>query len=74
MDKHYRFKTTDSDLKHRNAQKVRIVRHITEPEDGFDAEVLPMVEVRFGDGFQTEVWPDELVEVSARSPLYRDLL
>lgn len=72
--KHYRLQTTDSNLKHRNAQKVRIVRHITEPEDGFDEEVLPMVEVRFGDGFQTEVWPDELREYTASAPAYRDLL
>lgn len=68
------FKTTDSTLKHRNGQKTRIVRHITEPEDGFDAEVLPMVEVRFGDGFQTEVWPDELTKYEYGGPSYRDTL
>lgn len=74
MNPHYRLKTTDSNLKHRNDQKVRIVREITEPEEGFDAEVLPMLQVRFGDGYQTEVWPDELVEYTARTPNYRDLL
>lgn len=74
MEKHYRLKTADSNLKHRNGQKARVVREITEPESGFDAEVLPMWEVRFGDGFQTEVWPDELVELTANGPVYRDLL
>lgn len=62
---HYRFYSVDSNLTHRNAQKVQIVREITDPEEGFDAEVLPMVEVKFGDGYVTEVWPDELKEFTA---------
>lgn len=71
---HYRLQTTDTYLKHRNGQKVQITEHITEPTPEFDAEVLPMMRIRFGDGYVTEVWPDELLEYTARGPVYRDLL
>lgn len=60
-DKKYQFKSVDSNLVHRNGQFVRITEHITEPGKGFDAEVLPMMRVRFGDGYVTECWPDELI-------------
>lgn len=63
----HRFYSTDSNLKHRNAQAVKIIREITDPAEGFDAEVLPMVEVKFGDGYVTQVWPDELREVTAQN-------
>lgn len=63
----HRFYSKGKDLKHRDAQSVRIIREITDPEEGFDAEVLPMVEVQFGDGYVTEVWPDELREVKANT-------
>lgn len=68
----YQFKSTDSNLKHRNGQWVTVTEHITEPGHGFDEEVLPMMRVRFGDGYVTEVWPDELVNPSV--PAYRDTL
>jgi hypothetical protein len=30
--------------------------------------------VRFRDGFETELWPDELIEWTANGPVYRDTL
>lgn len=63
----HRFYSKGKDLAHRNAQAVQIVREITDPEEGFDEDVLPMVEVKFGDGYVTQVWPDELREVKANS-------
>lgn len=57
----FKLKTTDSDLVSRNGQQVVVIGHITEPDDKFDAEVLPMVKIQFEDGFETAVWPDELV-------------
>lgn len=62
---HHRFFSVDSNLVHRNAQKVQVIREITDPEEGFDAEVLPMLEIKFGDGYVTQCWPDELREYSA---------
>jgi hypothetical protein len=60
----YIFKTTDSLLEHLNGQTCEIERTITEPEEGFDAEVLPMHVVKFEESGQTqEVWPDELTPV-----------
>lgn len=56
-------KTIGSDLVTRNGQQVVVVAHITEPDEKFDAEVLPMVKVQFPDGFQTAVWQDELQAV-----------
>lgn len=72
----YRLNTTDSKLKHRNGRAVTIMRTITEPDDSHDAEVLPMHAVRFHDGFETELWPDELVEFTATGNTrgYRDTL
>lgn len=58
-------RTTDSQLLDRNATPVEVIGHITEPNDEYDAEVLPMVKVRFEDGFETAVWSDELVERAA---------
>lgn len=62
---HFRFFSVDSKLVHRNAQKVQIVGYITKPDEGFDEEVLPMMRVKFGDGYVTECWPDELREYTA---------
>jgi hypothetical protein len=52
--------TTDSTLAPRNGQTVVVVRLITEPDEDFDAEVLPMTVVRFPDGFEVACWDDEL--------------
>lgn len=56
------FKTDYSLYKHRNGQEITVVREITEPEEGFDAEVLPMFEIRFPDRHRIACWPDEIVE------------
>lgn len=53
-------KSVDSELVSRNGRPVEIVGQITEPNDEFDAEVLPMTRIRFADGFETAVWQDEL--------------
>lgn len=53
-------KSVDSELVDRNGQLVEILGQITEPNEEFDAEVLPMMRIRFADGFETVVWPDEL--------------
>lgn len=57
----YTFKTVDSTFKTLNGETVTILRTITEPEEGFDFEVLPMHQVRVESTGQVfEVWPDEL--------------
>ena len=70
----YRFKTDETKLVHRNGRTVTIIRTITEPEPGFDAESLPMHKIRFADGYVTECWSDELVEDTVPVPEYRDTL
>src|SRR5664280_3906120 len=44
----------------REGQEVTILHIFTEPDETLDEEVLPMVLVRFPDGFETEAWPEEL--------------
>ena len=70
----YFLQTTDSKLKHRNGHVLTIVRTITEPDESHDAESLPMHAVRFRDGFEAELWPDELGESKPVVPGYRDAL
>ena len=72
----YRFHTDSSypELQVRNGRAVTIMRTITEPEPGFDAESLPMHEIRFADGYVNHCWPDELLEWTANGPVYRDVL
>jgi hypothetical protein len=45
----------------RDGQEITIVRKITEPEPGYDQEVLPMYLGRFPDGVEGGIFPDELV-------------
>jgi len=52
----------DTLLSPRNGQPVEIARTITEPSEAFSAEVLPMHEIVFADGFLTHCWPEELTE------------
>lgn len=54
------FQTTDSTLLERNGQAIAILRAIRHADDFHDYEVLPMYKVRFPDGFETEVWRDEI--------------
>lgn len=57
----YIFKTQDSTFATLNGEVVTIIRTITEPEEGFDAEVLPMHQIRVeSTGQILDVWPDEL--------------
>jgi len=72
----YRFHTDSSypELRNRNGRAVVIMRTITEPEPGFDAESLPMHKIRFADGYVAECWPDELLKFTATGPAYRDTL
>lgn len=44
----------------RNGQEMTITRAITAADDSHDLEVLPMFEARFDDGFEIEVWPEEI--------------
>lgn len=60
-DKKFQFKSTDSNLKHRNGQFASVTGVITEADAEHDAEVLPMLKIQFGDGYATEVWEDELI-------------
>lgn len=55
-------KTSDSELKIRNGQTLEIIRKIEEPDKTHDLEVLPMTVVKFKDGYQTELWDDEIIE------------
>lgn len=56
----FTLKSVDSELVVRNGQLVEIIGQITEPNEEFDAEVLPMTLIRFADGFETAVWQYEL--------------
>ncbi|MGW8431127.1 hypothetical protein ACWGJ9_08385 [Curtobacterium citreum] len=51
--------TGEQDLAIRSGQRVTIVRPLGE-DDGVDAEVGPMLRVRFADGHETDVFDDEL--------------
>lgn len=59
----YEFDThgLDSVLNARSGQRVTVARVVTEPERGYDAEVLPMYEVTFPDGATSAAWGDELL-------------
>lgn len=58
------FNTQDSTFATLNGEEVTVLRTITEPEPGFDAEVLPMHKVRVDrTGQELEVWPDEIAPV-----------
>lgn len=54
------FRTVDTSHKARNGQQCAIVRTISEPDETHDADTLPMHVVRFSDGFELEVFDDEL--------------
>ena len=43
-----------------DGKPVEVIRTITEPEFGYDADVLPMHLVRFEDGLEMSIYPDEL--------------
>lgn len=45
----------------RNGQIVEILRVIVSPDESYDEDVLPMAEVRFPDGYEMSVYPEELV-------------
>ena len=51
--------TSEQDLAVRSGQRVTIVRPLGE-DDGVDAEVGPMLRVRFTDGHESDVFEDEL--------------
>lgn len=55
----YKFKTTDSELKEYNGTKVKVLRPLTEDECDI-AEVGKMYQVVSNDGFEYEVFEDEL--------------
>lgn len=52
------FLTNQSDLVKYNAQPFEVVRSLNEIE--VDLEVAPMFKVRFGDGFETDAFMDEV--------------
>jgi len=54
------FRTLFDQYADRNGSAVEILHIITEPDATHDQEVLPMVRVRFPDGFIGEAFPDEL--------------
>lgn len=56
------FTTPYSQYVDRDGQPFEVVRTITEPEPGFDAESLPMHVIRFEDGTEIEAWPEEVEE------------
>ena len=49
----------DSELNCRSGQLVKVIRPLTEQEADIE-EVGPMYKVEFADGFQTDVFEDEL--------------
>lgn len=57
--KKYKFNTMDSELRKYNGTEIEVIRPLTEDEaDIFD--VGNMYEVRFNDGYERDVFEDEL--------------
>lgn len=57
--KKYKFNTTDSELEKYDGTEVEVIRPLTEDEaDIFD--VGNMYKVRFADGYENDVFEDEL--------------
>lgn len=54
------FKTEDTMLMYRNGQSVTITDTITEPNDDFDIESLPVHQIEFPDGHRIYAWFDEI--------------
>jgi hypothetical protein len=46
----------------REGQRFEVLRVITTADATHDAEVLPMYRIRFPDGFETDAWPEEVIE------------
>ena len=57
--------TNDTTYQHLNGMEVDILRTITEANDDYDQDVLPMIEIEVG-GEHLTVWPDELKEGAAK--------
>lgn len=51
----------DTALNHRTGEEIEILRPVTADEADIE-EVGPMFKVRFPDGFETDVFEDEIVE------------
>jgi len=45
----------------RDGQAVVVLTTFIEPDSTHDEEVLPMFLVRFPDGYECELWPEEMV-------------
>lgn len=56
----HKFTTTQTDLKHHSGQFCEFVRPLIIGEE-VDPECAPMYRVRFNDGAEIDVFPDELV-------------
>jgi len=57
-----KFKTSDSRLRHRNGQKIKILKTFSKADKNHDKEVLPMFLIEFEDGFKEEAFKDELIK------------
>lgn len=58
----YIYNTQAKQFSDKNGEICAIVRTISEPDATHDIEALPMHVVRFNDGTEYEVWPDELTK------------
>jgi hypothetical protein len=54
------FTTPFQQHRDREGQRFEVVRKITEPDENFDEESLPMYRIRFEDGFETDAFPSEV--------------
>lgn len=54
------FQSPYDQYRERIGQPFTLIREITEPDAGHDAEVLPMYVIRFPDGEEIEAWPEEV--------------
>ncbi len=63
------FTTPFEQYRERIGQRFTVLRKITKrnmteaDRVEYDAEVLPMYKIRFEDGHETSVWPDEIEEL-----------
>lgn len=61
----------------REGQPFEVLAKIETPDQDHDEEVLPMYQIRFPDGFETDAWPEEVETgwtVKALAQSYEDYL
>lgn len=54
------FQTPYTEFRQHNGEEVAVTEYVTQPRENFDAETLPVFNVRFPDGTETTAYPEEV--------------